>query len=417
MADLQRILEIESEKLDRWCKDNGVESSTDLAFYFLTYQEALDAAGRVVADAWARARSEAAPGLAVGAHGALRVEQARPSSMPSRPKASPSLQPSAAPRSVAKGGSLPASAYHRPGDDKAPVEGENQLLAIMLAASPHRPSSVGEQSALRSFVVSVASKCEPVTLRNALRTWQELRTFATGIKADMVDLSALQLATFIQTSASATRAYNSLHWLVRNLKLGYDLGLVTKPGKRAAPSAFGTGGKQAPVLPPIAIYELENVLDRMTGHSKWTVLLAAHFMIFGVVRYAHIQRSVLRSVTDVSFICWCFRGKQIASRQGFFWSAPRLTVTGVDLWPLLQDQLRHVASVNGVAIEALRGFCFDCENAKPFAMSGFLQMLRYFLSHMLDNPADLTSYSMRRVGPTWATMAALSEPDKVALGN
>ena len=28
-----------------------------------------------------------------------------------------------------------------------------------------------------------------------------------------------------------------------------------------------------------------------------------------------------------------------------------------------------------------------------------------------------SSYSMRRVGPTWATMAALSEPDKLALGN
>ena len=50
-------------------------------------------------------------------------------------------------------------------------------------------------------------------------------------------------------------------------------------------------------------------------------------------------------------------------------------------------------------------------------MSGFLQMLRYFLSHMLEKPSDLSSYSMRRVGPTWATMAALSEPEKLALGN
>ena len=36
---------------------------------------------------------------------------------------------------------------------------------------------------------------------------------------------------------------------------------------------------------------------------------------------------------------------------------------------------------------------------------------------MLEKPSDLSSYSMRRVGPTWATMAALSEPDKLALGN
>ena len=36
---------------------------------------------------------------------------------------------------------------------------------------------------------------------------------------------------------------------------------------------------------------------------------------------------------------------------------------------------------------------------------------------MLEKPSDLSSYSMRRVGPTWATMAALSEPDELALGN
>ena len=202
--------------------------------------------------------------------------------------------------------------------------------------------------------------------------------FAPGKSCDplQADLSALQLANFIQTHEASTRAHNSLHWLVKNLKLRYDMSLVLKPGKKAAPSRFGTGAKQAPVFPPIAIYELENVLDRMAGHSKWTVLMAAHFMIFGVVRYAHIQRSVLRSVTDVHFVCWCHRGKQASSRQGFFWSAPRLTVTGVDLWPLLRDQLQHVASVNGVAIEKLQGFCFDGEEAKPLAMSGFLQMLR-----------------------------------------
>ena len=423
MADLERIKAIEGDKVNRWCKDNGIESNTDLAFFFLDYQEALDAAGRAVADAWSMARHAAAPGLAVGVRGAVRVEQARPSpsSLPSRampPAIQAHLRPSAAlPRSVVKGGSLPASAYIQPGSERAPAEGESQLLAIMLAVTPHRPSSVGEQSALHSFVVDVARRCEPVTLKNAIRTWQELRSFAASIRHDVAELSALQLATFIQTHEASTRAHNALHWLVKNLKLRYDMSLVLKPGKKAAPSRFGTGAKQAPVLPPIAIYELENVLDRMAGHAKWTVLMAAHFMIFGVVRYAHIQRSVLRSVTDVHFVCWCYRGMQASSRQGFLWSAPRLTVTGVDLWPLLRDQLQHVASVNGVAIEKLRGFCFDGEEAKPLAMSGFLQVLRYFLSHMLEKPTDLSSYSMRRVGPTWATMAALSEPDKLALGN
>ena len=47
--------------------------------FSLDYQEALDAAGRAVADAWSMARHAAAPGLAVGVRGAVRVEQARPS--------------------------------------------------------------------------------------------------------------------------------------------------------------------------------------------------------------------------------------------------------------------------------------------------------------------------------------------------
>ena len=207
------------------------------------------------------------------------------------------------------------------------MEGESQLFAIMLAASPHRPSSSGEQSALRSFVIEVAKKAEPVTLKNAIRTWQELRSFASCSKVGVAALTALQLATFIQQNEAATRSYNSLRWLVKNLKLPFDVSLVTKQNKRAHPSKFGTGAKQAPVFPPVAIHELENVMDRMAGHVKWTVLFAAHCVLFGVVRYAHIQRSVIRSITDVSINFWCYKGKQVSSRR-FFWSAPRLTITG-----------------------------------------------------------------------------------------
>ena len=125
MADLERIKSIESDKVNRWCKDNGIESNTDLAFFFLNYQEALDAAGRAVADAWSMARHAAAPGLAVGVRGAVRVEQARPStsSLPSRempPAIRAQLRPSAAlSRPVVKGGSLPASAYIQPGSERA----------------------------------------------------------------------------------------------------------------------------------------------------------------------------------------------------------------------------------------------------------------------------------------------------------
>ena len=143
---------------------------------------------------------------------------------------------------------------------------------------------MGEQSALHSFVVEVARRCEPVTLKNAIRTWQELRSFAASIRIDVADLSALQLATFIQTHEASTRAHNSLHWLVKNLKLRYDMSLVLKPGKKAAPSRFGTGAKQAPVFPPIAIYEYGRArqMDRLAGsafHDLWRCSLCTHSAI------------------------------------------------------------------------------------------------------------------------------------------
>ena len=418
-ADLERINAVEAQKVSRWCSDNGVESTADLAFFFLSYEEALGTAGRAVADAWTKSRAAVAPGLAVGVRGAVRVAQAaQPSSVPGVSPPPVVLRPSAsAPSKVPRGGVLPGSAYLRGDEGQVPVEGESQLFAIMLAASPHRPSSVGEQSALRSFVIEVAKKAEPVTLKNAIRTWQELRSFASALKVDVATITALQLATFIQQNETTTRAYNSLHWMVKNLKLPFDVSLVTKQSKRAHPSKFGTGAKQAPVFPPVAIHELENVMDRMAGHVKWTVLFAAHCMLFGVVRYAHIQRSVIRSITDVAINFWCYKGKQVASRQGFFWAAPRLTINGVDLWPLLVDQLQHVADRKKIKLEDLKGVCFDLEEMQPLSISGFLQVLRYFLNHILEDPDSLTSYSLRRVAPTWATLAQLSEVDKLALGN
>ena len=59
--------------------DNGLESSSDLAFFSLNYDEALRTAGRAVADAWSQARVASAPGLAVGP--AERFELSTPCSV------------------------------------------------------------------------------------------------------------------------------------------------------------------------------------------------------------------------------------------------------------------------------------------------------------------------------------------------
>ena len=64
MADANARRAVEQEKLNTWCARMGIQSSSDLAFWFTSYEEALREAGRAVADGWDPARRESEPGMA-----------------------------------------------------------------------------------------------------------------------------------------------------------------------------------------------------------------------------------------------------------------------------------------------------------------------------------------------------------------
>ncbi|CAJ1416519.1 unnamed protein product [Effrenium voratum] len=112
---------------------------------------------------------------------------------------------------------LPPSSYEA--SSSSNTVGENQLLAIMLACSSHRPSTANERDAMRAF--------------------HELRSFASGCKVELNALTALQLAAFMRAHKAPTRAYNALFWMNKNLKLVYDTSLLIKPAKKSAPTKFG----------------------------------------------------------------------------------------------------------------------------------------------------------------------------------
>ena len=52
----------------------------------------------------------------------------------------------------------------------------------------------------------------------------------------------------------------------------------------------------------------------------------------------------------------------------------------------------------------------------PLNLQGFVDAVRFHLGILVENVGDLTSYCLRRVGPSVAGLAELSEPEKVALG-
>ena len=55
--------------VSQWRANNGVASDADFAFYFLTYEEALEEGGLDVAQAWAACHAAIGPGAA----GAVRA--------------------------------------------------------------------------------------------------------------------------------------------------------------------------------------------------------------------------------------------------------------------------------------------------------------------------------------------------------
>ena len=50
MADANARRAVEQEKLNTWCARMGIQSASDLAFWFTSYEEALREAGRAVAE-------------------------------------------------------------------------------------------------------------------------------------------------------------------------------------------------------------------------------------------------------------------------------------------------------------------------------------------------------------------------------
>ena len=65
----------------------------------------------------------------------------------------------------------------------------------------------------------------------------------------------------------------------------------------------------------------------------------------------------------------------------------------------------------------LHWLAVDLDAGKPLGISGFVQCMQLWMQHCIDRPSSLSSYSFRRVAPTWAALAALSDDQKLALGN
>ena len=315
-ADEQIRRSAEQQKLERWCAAHGIERPSDLAFYFVTYEEALKQ-GRAVADAWDQARREAELGAGALVRDIVRREQVSQSAP--RPTTSPPLRPRPTPSFA---GPVRPSTRGRQsgGPDGGALTFLPQLMAILLAVEPPPAARLAEITPnFEAKLTHVLQKAEAATVKRALHTWQELQGVIAAAGGGIPDKHLL--ATFIREHKSPTRAYTALGWIVRNLKLPFDLSEVVKP-RAGLGSRLGQGQAQAATLEPSMVIHLLGTLESTVDSPHWPMVFCAYALCFGVVRYTHLQRSYLVGGNGGILVFWCTKGKT-GSRGGFAWSVPR----------------------------------------------------------------------------------------------
>ena len=408
------VAEQEALKVQAWLTENGIESTADFAFWFTSFEEALQEAGRAVENAWEIARKTSEPGIAGLVRRIFEAERAGQVEATPVPSQSLRIKPTQAKRAL----SAPVPG-RRFGYEKevqpsmAMDEGVTQkFMDMLLSVGQHRSDDPRARTNFRAIIREVLTRAEPATVKKGLQTWQELQTAMAT--ASVAELDAHFLAQFARESSAPTRVYHALRWLGRNFPLSMDLALLVAPTKQVG-GRYG-GGRQAPVVPPPLIHYLDDLLTSAADSKQWSAILAAWMMIFGIVRFGHVQRSNLAFWNDAVMVFFCQKGKQLGTREGFFWSIPRFTMGGQDIMAIWLPQEKAIRASMAALKRKFHHCAFDLAEGRPLTIDGFLGAVREHLKVLVTIFGDLTSYSFRRVSATVSALAERSEPEKIALG-
>ncbi|CAK0824457.1 unnamed protein product, partial [Prorocentrum cordatum] len=381
----------------------GLESAGDLAHLFCSTDEAEQCG---VPTAWAVARDVArvTPWL-VPAHGICAEGRFGGAAA----AAAPAVSAGAA---AGKGRGPTAARRGRPrrcaavATEAAEREGRVQLaVSVVRVSLEWRPESglgQGLQEAQAEMLADVSSAAvfrlsnfEAGTLRTALRAWGQWAEWAgrQGQPATSLARQPMAVAEFVHklsiARTSGVRIWNALKWMCVHLKAPFCLDDAFRPVPRDPGSGTVAPPAQATVVEPEMIYHVIDFLDG--ARTPGQVMLAAGMLavVFAWVRYTHLLRSRrlggARSAADALWDGW----HKLAARED---RAGRAVPTGL---------------------------VFDPVSGAPVKLGAFNRSLKEVFRGSLadDSQLDLvTSYSLRRAGPTWASAIQLDWEARVISG-
>ena len=408
--------EYATQYASRWRTQHGYANDTDFAFAFASYEEARATGGTLIAEEWATIRSEASGSLFGAVASALDAPVGS-----SNLAAQVARRPTTFLKRVAAKGRLFRSCAHRdPPQAQSQVslaeEFADELAEALYQLGAMKPA--GEitaqleqewRAALRRRATGKILVTERPTLKGALLTFGELQVhmFERGRRfpPGAVDVDAF---LFGGTKAQS-RALAGLKWLAKTGTLGLELGgydFRQNPQKEP---------KQAAVLVPTMVPILEQAVQDMyqANNPLWRALVGLWCCMTGCLRFEHLRRASPMRLSRSTFHFHCSRGKQRGNRAGFDFAVPAVFCSG---WPWARLWLKSWQALPQGA-QTYSGLPFDAAGA-PFTTAQAIKVAQdIFTPHVGADVTSLTSYSFRRVGPTYANLAGWAASDQLALGD
>ena len=266
------------------------------------------------------------------------------------------------------------------------------------------------------------AKFEARAIFRHLRVWEHWRAWAKSHSIPELTAAAPFVEQFIETSSGAKTAaratWDSFAWLHKHLDAPFCVDAATRP-TRIPQEGEVDEEEQAPVCEPEILVYLEGFAAELYQAKDWRFgpVLGALIEAFSGLRFCHLQRSSLLARTETAFIAQCYRGKSRVegARPAFRWRCPAFGLTGV---PLATWVFEAWATWKAKDADHI-GIVCDFLSGRALSIAQYNDVLREAAEPVLfldpDSPT-ISSYSFRRVLPTYADLRELPSEKRLPLG-